>query len=196
MARTEQILVVKRDVLFSKTSAWLGVKKGLMSDFQELITQHQEFHPRDQMETDFTYKQIIPYLIFCHDDRYFVMQRSDNASEQRLKGKYSLGIGGHIRKEDLQGITIADWARREFCEEIEYNGNFSVEPIGVLNDDTDDVGKVHIGLVLLLKGDSDDIKIRSELKSGSLMTKKECKDLLLSMESWSAHIVHDLWSKE
>ena len=87
------------------------------------------------------------------------MQRKGTASEQRLKNKYSLGIGGHIRQEDMTTNSIFDWARREFHEEVKYAGKLDIEPIGILNDDTNAVGQVHLGLVLLLKGDSEAISL-------------------------------------
>ena len=96
----ESILVVKRSVLFSRGS-WQGLKQINIEDFSRLVYLEKEFHPRYLMETDVRYKQIIPYLIFTHNNSYFLMQRQSTAGEQRLKNKYSLGIGGHIRKEDL-----------------------------------------------------------------------------------------------
>ncbi len=130
------------------------------------------------------------YLCRAEKDKYFLMQRKSDASEARLKNKHSLGIGGHIRQEDIGSKTIFDWAAREFAEEIEYNGSFEIEPIGLLNDDSNPVGQVHLGFVFLLKGDSDKIKIRSELKEGKLLTLQECKQLYPAMENWS-QIVFD-----
>ncbi len=180
----ENILVVKRTTLFP-----LQAPQGLVSDTQQYlstITQAQEFLPRARMEEDENYKQIIPYLIFKHTDRYFLMQRASTSSEQRLKNKYSLGIGGHMRQEDMaQGATIFDWAQREFHEEIDYQGSFTIRTLGILNDDTNPVGKVHLGLVLLLEGDSHQIKVKSELKSGQLVSLEECKAIYNSLESWS-----------
>ena len=71
------------------------------------------------METDPAYKQIIPYLVFTYENKYFLMQRQKKASETRLQSKYSLGIGGHIREEDMENCTLVDWAKREFEEEID-----------------------------------------------------------------------------
>ena len=131
------------------------------------------------MEEDPRYKQIIPYLLFKHQDQYFLMQRMATSSEQRLKNKYSLGIGGHMREQDMEnGATIFDWAQREFHEEIDYSGNFSIKTIGILNDDSNPVGQVHLGLVLLLEGDSSDIRVRSELKSGKLLSTQECLNFI------------------
>jgi len=136
---SENILVIKREAILG-SQAWQGLKAGDCADYMELINAHKEFLPRPHMETNPRYKQVIPYLIFKHDDRYFLMQRQSQASEQRLKNKYSLGIGGHIRQEDLvDSASIFDWARREFHEEVEYRGSLSIKPIGVLNDDSNDV---------------------------------------------------------
>ncbi len=184
----ELILVVKRDKLFENRPAWHGLTASSFDDLLQVITQHQEFHPRSLMETDLTYKQIIPYLVFTHGGRYFLMQRQAHASEQRLKNKYSLGIGGHVRKEDLSATDIMGWAQREFNEEVNYEGTYTVKPLGILNDDCNAVGKVHLGLVLLIEGTSENISIRSELKSGFLYSLKECETFYPLMEDWSQHV--------
>ena len=180
----EQILVVKRTTLL-KDDGWHGLNQTDPNTYIAAINAHKEFLPRAHMETDPQYKQIIPYLVFKHNDRYFLMQRQSKASEQRLKNKYTLGIGGHIRQEDMMSDDIFDWSRREFHEEVNYKGSFDIKPIGLLNDDTNEVGKVHLGLVLLLEGDSDAISVKSELKGGQLLTIDECESYYNSMETWS-----------
>lgn len=190
----EQILVVKRSDLFGTTPAFQGLHAEPLRHTLETIAEKKEFLPRPAMEVDETYKQIIPYLIFNVDDRYFIMQRQAKASEQRLKNKYTLGIGGHIRKEDMASESIFDWASREFHEEVNYNGPLSFEPLGVLNDDSNEVGKVHIGLVLLIKGEHDAISIKSELKSGVLLSLNQMKSYVEDMESWSQTVYHFLCS--
>lgn len=187
----EHILVVKRSVLFTN-KIWQGLN---VNDFDEclaIIHAEQEFHPRSIMETDARFKQIIPYLVFTHDSKYFLMQRKAESSEQRLKNKFSLGIGGHIRKEDLSSTNIIDWARREFKEEVDYKGEFNVKNIGILNDDTNPVGEVHLGCVLLLEGDSDAISIKSELKNGELLSLEDCQFHYSQMESWSQTVFDHL----
>lgn len=188
----EQILVVKREVLLPD-GGWQGLRHVDFIQYAQLISSNQEFLPRSQMETDPRYKQIIPYLIFQFEDRYFLMQRQSKASETRLQNKFTLGIGGHIRQEDMgAGTSIADWARREFHEEVSYDGSLDITPIGILNDDSNDVGKVHIGFVLLLKGNTDQISVKSELKSGRLVSLDECKIYGDSMETWSMTIINYL----
>jgi predicted NUDIX family phosphoesterase len=184
MEHDELILVIKRDELFPE-GAWTGMRSVDLDGYTNLIQKKQEFMPRSHMETDPTYKQIIPYLIYQYEDRYFLMQRQSKATEQRLQSKYSLGIGGHIRKEDLSTNSIADWAHREFHEEVSFNGTFTIQPLGILNDDSNAVGQVHAGFVFLLKGDSPNIKVKSELKSGVLLSLDELQDFYDRMESWS-----------
>ena len=181
----EHILVVKRSLLFSSEPAWYGIKNNNLEHYLTVIREQQEFLPRSFMENDPNYKQIIPYLIFEHDNRYFLMQRKADSTESRLQNKYSLGIGGHVRQEDIVSGDIMQWAEREFHEEINYNGIFSVETLGLLNDDTNAVGQVHAGLVVIVHGNSSAITIKSELKQGHLMTLQECATFYDVMESWS-----------
>lgn len=191
--KTERILVVKRSELF-KEQAWTGIKAVNFDNYLKLIQEKQEFMPRNLAEENFDYKQIIPYLVFQHQDTYFLMQRKSGSSEQRLANKYSLGIGGHLREEDMKGASLFDWARREFEEEINYSGNLEISPLGILNDDSNDVGKVHVGFVFLLKGNSADISIKSELQSGELFTAEQCQEKYNEMESWS-QLVFDFIKK-
>lgn len=199
----EYILVVKKECLFPD-GPWQGLKEVDFDSFIEIIQKNKEFLPREHMETNPAFKQIIPYLIFTYKNRYFLMQRQSKASETRLQNKYTLGIGGHIRQEDLsysalqatkdrqEGNLIFDWAKREFHEEINYYGSLKITPIGIINDDSNEVGKVHIGFVLLLEGDSNQISIKSELKSGFLIPLDECQMLTHSMETWSQIVVAHL----
>lgn len=181
----ELILVVKRKHLFAQQAPWSGLKEVNFDSYLQTIQEKKDFLPRSIMETDPNYKQIIPYLIFEHNDTYFLMQRQGDATEKRLQNKYSLGIGGHIRQEDMTSDSIIEWAKREFHEEVSYDGDLEIKPLGVLNDDSNPVGQVHIGFVFLLSGNSGEITVKSELKSGQLLTLDECKPYFTNMESWS-----------
>ena len=185
----ELILVVPRERIFAHAAAWHGLQEVDFDQYLHIINDTKEFLPRSIMETDPAYKQIIPYLIFTHGNKYFLMQRKSDASEVRLRNKLTLGIGGHIRQEDMSANSLFAWALREFHEEVEYAGNLNVKPLGILNDDSNDVGKVHIGFVLLLEGDSPNIAIKSELKSGVLVSLDECVAQRDMMETWSSFVV-------
>lgn len=186
----EEVLVVRNKLLFQEVPLWNGIKSHLFNQFAITIMQNAAFIPRAHAETNYFYKQVIPYMIFMFEHKIFVMQRKSTASEGRLANKYSLGIGGHIRQEDIVNNDIFAWAKREFEEEVDYKGTCKVSNLGVLNDESTEVSKVHLGMILLLEGDSDKISIRSEHKSGNLLTIAECKSLYPQMESWS-QIVFD-----
>lgn len=181
----ELILVVKRSEFFKHEPSWAGLKQVNFDSYLDLIQQKKEFLPRSAMEVDLSYKQIIPYIVFSHEGSYFLMQRRDNATESRLKNKYSLGIGGHIREEDLKDNSIFAWAEREFHEEVSYNDPFTLKPLGILNDDATPVGQVHVGFVFLLEGSTPNISVKSELKSGQLVTLQEGNHYFNTMETWS-----------
>ena len=164
---------------------WQGLKTEDLDKYLNLIKENKLFKTRGLMELDENYKQIIPYLVFEYNNKLFLMQRSAGASEKRLESKFSLGIGGHIRAEDIGSQDISDWAKREFNEEISYSGNLKIKLLGLINDDSNSVGKVHMGVVFLLTGDSANIKIKSELQSGELIDKLTCETFSNKMESWS-----------
>lgn len=189
----EKILVVKKSVLFAyQTIEGLSpIDFGLYHTF---IQKHKEFVWRSKVEEDTSYKQIIPYLVFEYDNKFFVMRRKSNASEARLQNKYSIGIGGHIKKEDLKKGSILEWAEREFHEEVAYNGKLTIKPLGILNEENTPVGQVHTGFVFLLHGENSNISIKEEHKEGVLLTLPECFDLYNYMENWSKIVLNHLKS--
>ncbi len=188
MKRDEKILVVSTKKLFSSHAFQGFLPLQDFIEYEQLIATHQEFLWRSAMEEDPSYKQIIPYLVFRHADTYFLMRRRSDASEARLQNKCSLGIGGHINQEDMTDATLATWSQREFNEEVSYAGNLTIKPLGILNDDSNPVGQVHVGFVFLLEGDSANISIKSELKEGKLLTLEAMKPMYDQMESWSQKV--------
>jgi predicted NUDIX family phosphoesterase len=108
--------------------------------------------PRSQCETDPTFKQLIPYIVFRSGDGIFSYVRGKRGSEQRLHELESIGVGGHIRAADVS--LFADTYRvgmlRELAEEVDLDPATGAERvIGMLNDDTTEVGSVHFGVVHL-----------------------------------------------
>ncbi len=184
----EDVLVVPRSMILPPVGeAFLGISGEDSDLLYACIKQHSCFMDRASAENDERYKQIIPYFVFHIYNKLFVMQRSNNANEKRLAGKLTLGIGGHVRAEDIQQEgSLFDWGLREFSEEVAYAGSLRGELLGFINDDTNAVGRVHLGAVFLLHGDSQEIAIRSELVSGTLIEFPECLLKKEAMESWSS----------
>lgn len=127
-----------------------------------------EFIDREQAERDPSYKQIIPYCILRYQDRVFRYKRSGWATEKRLQGLYSIGVGGHINRSDelplLADITsILDWARdRELAEEFRVQYSQPPRLIALLNDDSTEVGRVHLGVIYEYRLDSTEVESREK----------------------------------
>src|SRR2546430_10565124 len=111
--RDEEILVVPRDRLFIEPVH--GFVRGKADGYLARIRDHGVFRPRATVEQDSSFKQIIPYLIVRHAGRLFLCQRSTQGGDGRLHGKYSIGVGGHINRRDVEGAedVIAAGLRRE-----------------------------------------------------------------------------------
>ena len=188
---TEQVLVVRREEMFPD-GAWHGFVSENLDRHQRVIRERHFFKPRSEVENDPSFQQIIPYVVFRHGDHHFLTHRLRASSEKRLRKQYSLGVGGHINPGDLEGgDPILDGLRREWSEEVIYEGRFEARMLGLLNEDSSPVSKVHLGVVFLVDGDTPDIRIRETDKlAGELMTLEEMRMYYLAMESWS-QIVYD-----
>lgn len=198
----EEILVVPREFLYPR-GAHHGLRTEALEEVMNIISKYAQFLPRYPqtdinpddlgLENDPSLKQIIPYLVFIHDGKIFLMQRKDDHAEKRLAGQGSLGIGGHLRRKEISnldqyaslGEAIFAWAQREFVEEVDYQGGFKITVLGLINDDTAPVHAVHAGLALLVEGDSPEIRVKDEHKEGKLVSVAECAAAYDSLENWS-----------
>jgi predicted NUDIX family phosphoesterase len=187
----EQVLCVRRDDLFRK-EVWQGIATDDLERVQRLFREGSFFMPRAEVEEDPSYQQVIPYVVFRHGDRYLLTRRLAASSEKRLRRLYSLGVGGHINPADVDnGDPVLDGMRREWEEEVVYAGRFEARLLGLLKEESAPVGRVHVGVVYLLDGDSPEIAIRETKKlSGELLTLEEMRMYYLEMESWS-QVVYD-----
>jgi predicted NUDIX family phosphoesterase len=191
MTASEEVLCVRREDIFPD-GAWHGFVTDHLESYQSVIRERYVFKPRAEVEDDQSFQQIIPYVVFRHDDRYLLTHRLRASSEKRLRKQYSLGVGGHINPGDLRsGDPIADGLKREWEEEVVYDGRFEAQLLGLLNEESAPVSKVHLGVVFLVDGDSPNIAIRETKKlGGELLTLEEMRRLYLQMESWS-QLVYD-----
>ena len=191
----EHVLCVRREDLFPD-GAWYGFISEGLERYQKVIREQSFFMPRAEVEEDPAYQQIIPYVVFRHGDRYFLTRRLRASTEKRLRQLYSLGVGGHINPGDLEnGDPIMDGLRREFEEEVVYSGSIEATLLGLINDDSSPVSKVHLALAFLVEGSSPEITIRETNKlAGELLTLEEMRMYYLEMESWS-QIVYDELSR-
>lgn len=170
------------------------------SDFESRILEHATFMPRNLVEDDPNLKQPIAYctIINPRTKKVFAYQRAKtdkDYAERRLQGKYSWGIGGHIEEQDIENPIIESMLR-ELREEI---GIRDISPtiVGYINDDEDSVGKVHFGLLYLVKTSLKRIRpISPEILQGKFRKLKEleelCERMDIEVEGWSEIIVGPL----
>ena len=187
----EHVLCVRREDVFPD-GAWHGFVSEGLERYQRVIREKSFFMPRAEVEDDPSYQQVIPYIVFRHGDRYLLTRRLRASTEKRLRQLYSLGVGGHINPGDLEhGDPVMDGLRREFEEEVEYRAPWEARLLGLINDDSSPVSRVHLALAFLVEGSSPEIAIReTEKLAGELLSLEEMRIYYLEMESWS-QIVYD-----
>jgi len=117
---------------------------------------HCQYVCREEAEVNPDYKQIIPYVLFFHEGRVFSYRRGKRGSESRLHEKYSIGIGGHIEADDRtlfsqDAIGYSDAMWREVSEEVRIDDCEGEACVALINDDATDVGRVHFGVVHVIR---------------------------------------------
>ncbi|MBU3665818.1 MAG: hypothetical protein FGM15_08095 [Chthoniobacterales bacterium] len=191
MPQEENILVVPRAV-FER----IGAFQGLCLDTERYMSAlldpaNNLFLPRSAAENDPGHKQIIPYLVIRHGDRVLCYTRGKSGGESRLHAKMSIGIGGHMNDGDTHAAHFDRNAylravERELNEEIEIPGAYTQRIAALINDDSNDVGRVHLGVVHLIEVDSPDVRPREDAIADpeflALAELEECRDRL---ETWS-----------
>ena len=118
------------------------------------------FMQRDLAENDPNYKQLIPYVAFQSPKGFFSYQRGKASSETRLRMLRSLGVGGHIEKQDddIGQNSYIKGLWRELKEEVGIDPSNNIQLLGFINDDSNEVGKVHLGIVHLYQLETSDLE--------------------------------------
>lgn len=160
---------------------------------------------RGDAEEDATYKQPIPYAVIKQGDKYFGYTRLSGGGETRLHGAISLGIGGHMNEIDGMQMdsfnnVLMENLRRELYEELNIdsaNGgavSMKTEIIGLINDDTNDVGRVHLGILAFINiSDNAVITVaETDQLEGRWYTAEELKENYERLENWSKFVADTL----
>jgi predicted NUDIX family phosphoesterase len=158
----EMVLVVKREFFDA-----LGSFQGLcprVGDYLPAFLRRENnfFAPRPAAENDPSLKQIIPYAVFLHGGKILHYRRGSKSGEKRLVAKRSVGIGGHVNDTDentahFDSPAYHNAVRREIAEELRLGGGFSERAVALINDDSTEVGRVHLGVVHLVELESADV---------------------------------------
>lgn len=187
----EHVLVVPRP-LFDQ----LGSFQGLAFEVDRYLPvfldpANNYFLQRDEAEHDPSKKQIIPYALFHHQGRFLRYVRSKKSGEQRLAAKASLGIGGHINSDDhaaasLERSLYLAGVEREVAEELNIEGGWTQRIVALLNDDSNDVGQVHLGVVHLVDLETDRVTSNEDtIADVGFFTPAELRADRDRLETWS-----------
>lgn len=191
----EQVLVIER-----KAIEPLGIFNGLVFNTKPYLDRIftpgvPRFMPRAQAEKDPNFKQLIPYVIIAHDGKYLSYVRGKRAGETRLVGNRSIGIGGHINPVDHDAPlfntnfydTYLAAVEREIAEEITINSPHTNNIVALLNDESNEVGSVHLGLVHFCKLQSPNVTRKEQMITQmTFMSEPELQKEKPTLETWSA----------
>lgn len=153
MAQLEENVLVVRRKLFDELGSFQGLNFEPKKYLGALLSRGNNFFlPRRQAENDPSHKQIIPYALIAHGEEVLHYVRGKKAGEQRLVAKGSIGIGGHMNDTDESLFAWDENAyragvEREVNEEITIESSFEDRIVALLNDDSTEVGRVHLGIV-------------------------------------------------
>lgn len=201
MSSDEQILVVPEAVITA-----IGPLEGFSHEVDRFLgpilsSDQLSFRPRGQMESDPSFKQLIPYVILQHTDnsgtvRVFTYTRGSGQGESRLHARRSIGIGGHISEEDAAGGSdpYLTGMRRELAEEVTILCEYRERRVGLIYDSTTEVGRVHLGVVHILELADQRVQPNEEdISATEFVTIAELKAQYDSLEVWSRLCVDSLY---
>jgi predicted NUDIX family phosphoesterase len=194
----ENILVIRRS-LFDELGSFHGLNFEPEKYLKAILSRGNNFFiPRPEAESNPAYKQIIPYALIVFQNTVLHYVRGKKAGEQRLIAKGSIGIGGHMNETDESLFAMDQEAyragvEREVNEEIKIDTSFEDQIVALLNDDSTEVGRVHLGIVHIFKLQQPKVQKREAMITGlTFLTKEELTKRRESLESWSQICVDSL----
>jgi predicted NUDIX family phosphoesterase len=192
----ERVLVLPRDRVPGGCD-FTGVRGASASDLLRLrtaVAEHGRFLERPTAEQDSTFKQLIPYVVVRDGERIFLTERTTAGGDARLHGKGSIGVGGHLNPVDEGEDPLTDGLRREWSEELVADWEPEFQLVGLLNDDGNPVGAVHIGVVFTVEADGRAVSVREHEKLiGRWATVPELRASWDRLETWSQLVASHLF---
>lgn len=153
----ERIIVVPRQELFNNEQlVFQGVLNhgDQVQSISDNVNSHYCVMRRGDAEENPAYKQPIPYVVIRRNDEIFTYKRLTGGGEARLHNKLSIGAGGHMNDSENASSfeeLILDNLDRELSEELHiHSENRELRIVGLINDDLNEVGKVHLGILAVL----------------------------------------------
>src|SRR3954451_9389648 len=197
-AAEENVLVIRRE-LFDELGSFHGLNFETQKYLDPFLSRGNNFFlPRTEAEINPAYKQIIPYALIAFQNTVVYYVRGKKAGEQRLVAKGSIGIGGHMNETDESLFAMDEQAyragvEREVNEEIKINAPFEDRIVALLNDDTTEVGRVHLGIVHVFRLAQPNVQKREAMITNlAFLDRARLLALRDNLETWSQLCVDSL----
>jgi predicted NUDIX family phosphoesterase len=185
---TEQVLVLPRERVPGGCE-FTGLRAATEADLralQEAVQAYGVFADRPVMEEDPSRKQLIPYVVIRDEGAVFLMERTSAGGDPRLHRKASIGVGGHLNPVDDGADPLMAGLLREWAEELETEWEPEFRLVGLLNDDSNPVGSVHLGVVFTVEAAGRPVDVREHDKlSGHMAGAAEVLAAWDRLETWS-----------
>lgn len=185
---TERVLVLPRSSVPGGTDfhGIRGVDGDGLRDLREAVARHGTYLDRSVAEMDPTHKQLIPYVVVRDGRRVFLMHRTDAGGDARLYGRASIGVGGHLNPVDAGDDPLMAGLRREWEEELVTDWEPRYTLLGLLNDDGNRVGAVHLGVVFTVEAGGRPVDVRERDKlTGAFADADAVRATWDRLETWS-----------
>jgi predicted NUDIX family phosphoesterase len=157
-----------------------------MDELRRAVGEHGTFLDRPLAEESPEWKQLIPYVVVRDGTRVFLMERTDAGGDPRLHHKASIGVGGHLNPVDEGEDPLIVGLHREWAEELVADWTPDFRMVGLLNDDSNPVGSVHLGVVFEVQVDGREVAVRETHKlRGRFAEPDELAGAWDRLETWS-----------
>lgn len=152
------------------------------------------FGPRQALEHDDRFRQVIPYVVLHCASKVYSYRRGQASNEDRLRGRTSIGFGGHVTLADLVTIagqvdvtaTLRTAVTRELHEELQLPAVLAKRTIGILCTSDTPVSRVHVGIVELWALQNVDVRpLEATVEELTLSDVAQLTCSLEDMEDWS-----------
>ncbi|HSM15907.1 MAG TPA: hypothetical protein VK845_02770 [Gemmatimonadales bacterium] len=192
---SEQVLVLPRHAVPGGCD-FNGVRQTgdeVLVELRDAVTQVGRFLDRSTAEESPEWKQLIPYVVVRDGDAVFLMERTDAGGDPRLHRKASIGVGGHLNPVDEGEDPLMVGLHREWAEELIADWRPEFRLVGLLNDDSNPVGSVHLGVVFEVEADGRPVEVRETNKlTGRFVAPGEVLAAWDRMETWSQLVAAEL----
>lgn len=165
----------------------------ILAQLRGAVAGEGRYLERALAETDPTFKQLIPYVVVRDAEAVFLMHRTDAGGDARLHGRASIGVGGHLNPVDEGEDALLAGLRREWDEELDAPWEPEFHLVGLLNDDSNPVGAVHLGVVFSVEADGGPVRVREHDKLvGAFADRDAVAASWERLETWSRLVASTL----